>query len=236
MIIAAIMAGGIGSRMGSSAMPKQYLPLGGKPILLHTVEKFLVHPQVEHVAVLTPRSWISHTKDILKNSAAQVIEGGETRNDTLWNALRYTEEAFGGEDDHILITHDAVRPFVTHRIISENIESAQKYGACDTVIPATDTIVESRAGTLISGIPERKTMFQGQTPQSFRTRKLRALMERLSEEESAILTDACKIFVMRGEPVAMVTGETHNIKITYPYDLKVAQALLGLDPAEGGAL
>ncbi len=233
MIIAAILAGGTGTRFGSAGMPKQFLALGSKPILVHTVEKALAHPQVEYVVVLTPRAWISHTESILAaalpaNIGVSVTEGGETRNDTLRRALDFIDGRFGREEDHILLTHDAVRPFLTHRIISDNIAAAQEYGACDTVIPATDTIVESTDGAFISGIPERKHMFQGQTPQSFRVRKLRALIDSLSPEEETLLTDACKIFALRGEPVALVAGETHNIKITYPYDLQLAQTMIGM--------
>ncbi|MDR2525272.1 MAG: 2-C-methyl-D-erythritol 4-phosphate cytidylyltransferase [Oscillospiraceae bacterium] len=232
MILAAILAGGTGTRFGSASMPKQFLELGSKPILVHTVEKFLVHPAVEHVAVLTPRAWLSHSESILAaacgaDAAVTVLEGGETRNGTLRRALDFVEERFGKEQAHTLLTHDAVRPFVTHRIISDNIEAAQTHGACDTVIAATDTIVESEDGRFISSIPERRRMFQGQTPQSFDAKKLRRLMDSLSPAEETALTDACKIFALRGEPVALVNGETNNIKITYPYDLQVAQTLLG---------
>ncbi|MDR0532315.1 MAG: 2-C-methyl-D-erythritol 4-phosphate cytidylyltransferase [Oscillospiraceae bacterium] len=238
MIIAAIMAGGIGARMGNLATPKQYLTIGGKPILVHTAEKFWVHPAVEHVVVLTPPSWIGYTNDILaehlpQGHGVQVIAGGESRSGTLRCALHYVRENFGG-DDHILITHDAVRPFVTHRIISDNIAAAEAFGACDTVIPATDTIVRSEDGKLITEIPNRNSMFQGQTPQSFRCAQLRTLVESLTAQEEAALTDACKICALRGVPVALVQGETHNIKITYPYDLKVANALLGIESAGGG--
>lgn len=115
---------------------------------------------------------------------------------------------------------------MTYRIIKENIEAAQKYGACDTVIPATDTIVESRDGQTISSIPNRAHLYQGQTPQSFKALKLRQLYGRLSDEEKDILTDAAKIFVIKGEPVQLVRGEKSNVKITYPYDLTVAESLL----------
>ena len=125
------------------------------------------------------------------------------------------------------MTHDSVRPFLTHRIIEENIRYAKEYGACDTVIPATDTIVESRDQQLITSIPDRATMYQGQTPQSFKAKHLRTLYESLSVEEKGILTDACKILVIKGEKVHLVEGEESNIKITYPYDMRVAEALLG---------
>jgi len=242
MTIAAILAGGAGSRMGNVNMPKQYLQLGSRPILVHTVEKFLVHPKVEHVVVLVPSSWLGFTQDILnehlpKGHGVAVIAGGERRNDTLRCALDYVRARFGDGEDHVLLTHDAVRPFVTHRIISDNILAAQKHGACDTVVPASDTIVRSDDGQFISLIPPRGSMYQGQTPQTFTCNKLRALMDSLLPEEEAVLTDACKIYALRGEPVALVPGEVHNIKITYPFDLKVAHAMLGLDePPTGESL
>ena len=110
--------------------------------------------------------------------------------------------------------------------MEENIKFAKEFGACDTVIPATDTIVESVDHNLISSIPDRSTMYQGQTPQSFKALQLRQLYEGLAEKEKEILTDACKIMVIKGEKVHLVEGEVSNIKITYPYDLRVAESLL----------
>lgn len=94
------------------------------------------------------------------------------------------------------------------------------------MIKATDTIVESKNEKTISSIPNRSHMYQGQTPQSFKAAKLKQLYGELSAEEKDILTDAAKIFVLKGEKVALVEGETFNIKITYPYDLRVARSLL----------
>ena len=130
------------------------------------------------------------------------------------------------DDDTIILTHDSVRPFVTHRIIEENIEYAMKYGACDTAVSSTDTIVQSEDGKIISAVPERRKMYQGQTPQTFRLKKLKALYESLSAEERETLTDAAKIFVIKNEDVYLVEGEVSNIKITYPYDLRVAETLI----------
>ena len=124
------------------------------------------------------------------------------------------------------MTHDSVRPFVTHRIIEENIDGAIRYGACDTVVAASDTIVESRDGVVISNIPDRMQMYQGQTPQSFKAEKLMNIFDSLLPEEKEILTDAAKIFVMKGEPVHLVKGEVFNTKITYSYDLEVAEAMI----------
>ena len=220
MVFCAIMAGGIGSRMGNSETPKQYMKLAGKPIIVHTLEKFFVNPEIDDIVVLTPKSWVAHTANIIREELGDtdkvtVIEGGTTRNDTLCNAVDFFDKKYGLDDDSIILTHDAVRPFVTRRIINENIEMTRKYGACDTCVPATDTIVESLDSEVISQIPNRATLWQGQTPQSFNCKKLKALINSLTPEEEEILTDACKIFVLKGEPVYVVRGEQSNIKITF---------------------
>lgn len=231
-IFGVILAGGKGTRMGNVEKPKQFMEIGGKPILIHTVEKFVVHPALDEVIVLSPKQWINHTKDIIRKyipieNKITVIEGGATRNETIMNSIRYIEQTYGLTDDTIIITHDSVRPFISHRILEENIQAALECGACDTVVPATDTIVNSMDGSVITEIPERSKMYQGQTPQSFRAKKLKELYESLSESEKEVLTDACKIMVLKGEKVQLVEGEVYNIKITYPYDIKVAEALLG---------
>ena len=231
MNFAVVLAGGIGSRMGNVEKPKQFLQIGQKPIIVHTVEKFCICNEFEKVIVLCPGQWIEYTKNLLKKHIENmdrvvVIEGGKVRNETIMNAISYIEDAYGLDDETIIVTHDAVRPFVTYRIIQDNIKAAKEYGACDTVIPATDTIVESCDKTVISNIPNRANLYQGQTPQSFKAKKLKELYEDLNDDEKEILTDAAKIFVIKGEKVRLVDGEISNIKITYPYDLTVAEALL----------
>jgi len=231
MIFAAILAGGIGSRMGGTDTPKQFLTLGNKPVIIHTIEKFVINENIDKTIVLIPKNFINHTNNLINefigdNEDIIVIEGGETRNDTLMNSIKYIDENFGIDDDSIILTHDSVRPFVTHRIIKDNIDAAKRYGACDTVIPATDTIVESINGKTIESIPVRDYYYQGQTPQSFNIKKLFNLINSLTEEETNILTDACKIFTLKDEDVYLVNGEVTNIKITYPYDLKLANTIL----------
>ena len=227
-----VVAGGVGTRMGADK-PKQFLTIGNKPIIVHTVEKFVLCNDLEKIIVLTPSDWIEYTEDILEKNLGDalmkkiaVIEGGATRNETIMNSIDYIEKNFGLDDDTVILTHDAVRPFVTHRIIKDNIEAVLKYGATDTVIPATDTIVEAKDGNVISAIPDRSMMYQGQTPQSFKAKELRDTYQALTQEEKDILTDATKIYVLKGKPVKLVKGESFNIKITYPYDLEVAETLL----------
>ena len=231
MIFAAILAGGMGSRMGGTDTPKQFLIFWYKPVIIHTIEKFVINENIDKTIVLIPKNFINHTKDLINqyipnNEDIILVEGGKTRNDTLMNSINYIEKNFGIDDDSIILTHDSVRPFVTHRIIKDNIDAAKKYGACDTVIPATDTIVESINGESIESIPVRDYYYQGQTPQSFNIRKLFNLITSLTEAETNILTAACKIFTLKDEHVHLVEGEVTNIKITYPYDLKLANTIL----------
>ena len=126
MTYGVILAGGIGSRMGGDK-PKQYLTVKDKPIIIYTIEKFLVVPEFEKIIVLCPKQWVEHTKNLVEKHAAKagdkvvVIEGGSTRNETIMNAIKFIDSEGNLNDDTIIVTHDSVRPFVTHRIIEENI-------------------------------------------------------------------------------------------------------------------
>lgn len=231
MIYAEILAGGKGTRMGNVSMPKQFLPLNNKPIIIHTIEKFILNDQFGKIIIVSPKDWINHTKDIIKKHIGQVerlvvVEGGKDRNESIMNGIKYIENTIGIKDDDVIVTHDSVRPFLTHRIIEENIEFALKFGAVDTVIEATDTIIQSEDGDTISSIPIRSTMFLGQTPQSFNIKKLVTYYNALDEGQKEILTDACKICALQGDKVKIVKGEVFNIKVTTPYDLKIADAII----------
>ena len=224
-----ILAGGSGTRMGKTDLPKQFLLLGEKPIIIHTIEQFLISTSIDEIVVGVPQNWISYTEDIVKkycdDSRIHVIQGGATRNETIMNVCTYIQEASPNEEN-IVVTHDAVRPFITQRIIKENIEKCNEYGATDTVIPATDTIVHAKYGQFISDIPVRSEMYQGQTPQTFKVKEFIDVYNSLSEGEKAILTDATKVYVMRDKKVALVEGELYNVKITTKYDLKMANLMI----------
>ena len=178
-------------------------------------------------------NWLLHMQDLLdkyvpdQKDMVTLVPGGGDRNNTIMNIASQIEKDFGESDDHIIVTHDSVRPFVTMRIIEENIDAALQYGAVDTVIEATDTIVVSEDAKIITEIPNRKKMFQGQTPQSFNLKLLKELYNDLTDEEKGILTDACKICVVRNKPVHLVRGEVSNLKITTISDYKIAQAMIG---------
>ena len=233
MIYAEILAGGKGTRMGNTEMPKQFLKIGNKPIIIHTIEAFLLNERLNKIIITSPKQWIQHTNDLINKfipvqlrEKIAVCAGGSDRNESIMSGIRYIEENFGINDDDIIVTHDAVRPFLTHRIINDNIDAALEFGACDTVVPAFDTIVESVDGNVISNIPRRDFMYQGQTPQSFNIKELTTLYNSLSDDEKQILTDAAKIFVVKEKNVKLVQGEVFNMKITTPYDLKLANALV----------
>lgn len=174
MKFAGILAGGIGSRMGNVPLPKQFLDLDNKPILIHTIEKFILLNEFEKIIIATPSKWLSHTIDTLKkynisDSRIDVIAGGKDRNETIMNIVEHIEKYKPIEEDDIIVTHDAVRPFLTYRIIKENIDGAIKYGAVDTVIEAIDTIVVAKNQDSVTSIPIRSHMYQGQTPQSLKS-------------------------------------------------------------------
>lgn len=233
MIFAGILAGGVGSRMNIADMPKQFLDLGGRPIVIHTLEKFLLNERIDEIYVGVHPSWLTHMESLVekyikvKREYVHIVEGGTDRNSTIMNIVDAIEAKHGASEEHYIITHDSVRPFLTSRIINDNIDAVLKYKACDTVIPATDTIVVSENGESISNIPVRDKMYQGQTPQSFQITLLRRLYEELNEAERGILTDACKIAVVRDHPVYLVQGEPSNMKLTTISDYNVAQAMVG---------
>ena len=232
MIYGGILAGGKGTRMGRTELPKQFLTIGNKPIIIHTVEQFLISNKIDKIVIGTNENWRSYTEDIFNkyypnNDKIVIINGGTTRNETIVNICKYAQENSPNEINYV-VTHDAVRPFITQRIIKDNVEAIMKdnVDAVDTVVPAFDTIVEAKDGEMINNIPIRDYMYQGQTPQTFRADELIENYNSLSEEEKNILTDAIKIYVLKNKKAQIVRGETFNMKITTAYDLKLANAIV----------
>lgn len=232
MIYAGILAGGKGTRMGLQDMPKQFLELGDRPILVHTLEKFILVPEIDAVVVGVHPDWLTYTEDLIEKYLPAYKEriwltaGGSDRNTTIQNIISYVNERQPITDQDIIVTHDSVRPFVSLKTIQDNIRLAQTNDAVDTVVEATDTIVQSKDGQTISAIPERQYLYQGQTPQSFKMSDFQSLYRELSAEEKAILTDACKIFVIKDKKVALAKGDYANIKITTVTDLKIARSMI----------
>ncbi|MBQ8927027.1 MAG: 2-C-methyl-D-erythritol 4-phosphate cytidylyltransferase [Oscillospiraceae bacterium] len=230
MVFAGILAGGVGSRMGNYNIPKQFLPINDRPIIVHVAEKFLLHNEVDLVIMGINPAWYQNMLDIQAKYLSEfknlvVVKGGNDRNETI-DAVIKEARRHSQDDEDIIVTHDAVRPFVTLKMISDNIAAARQFGVCDTVIPATDTIVYSDNGSYITDIPVRSQTYQGQTPQSFKISLFEQVYSSMTQEELNVVTDACKMFMLKGYHVQLVEGHVSNIKITYPYDYKVAQIMM----------
>lgn len=228
MLYAQVMAGGLGKRMGNTERPKQFLTLAGKPIVIHTIEKFTLSSEFKAIIVSTHPQWLQYMQDIvnkyISDSRVVVIDGGAERNDTVINAINYIESNFGVQPDDVLMMHDAVRPFITRTIIKDNIEAANTYKAVDTVIAATDTIVKAE-NEKVSEIPVRELMYQGQTPQTVNISEFKKIFNELSEDQKNILSDSAKVMLLGGHDVGIVKGAVGNFKITTPYDLKIAEII-----------
>ena len=231
MIFAAILAGVVGSRMNIADMPKQFLPLGNKPIIIHTLEKFLSCKRIDCIYIGVHPEWEDHMNKLIKEyfidfkNKFKVISGGGSRTDTLFNIVNSIEKDFGENKDNIVLTHDSVRPFVTLKMIDENIDAVLKYGAVNTLSRAVDTIVISNGEDFVESIPDRSRMYHGQCPQSFNISLLKKYYNKLSSEDKIALTDACKIFVLNNHPVYIVEGDYTNLKITTMGDYKIAMAI-----------
>lgn len=215
-VYAGIVAGGSGSRMGAD-MPKQYIPVAGTPILLHTVRAFAKLADTVYVAC--PENFVELTKDLV-GEYATVIPGGKTRMESVGAIL----DSISPEEDDIILTHDGVRPFVSERIIKENIEKAKKHLACGTFIPTVDTICLSEDGAVLSAVPDRTHMYNVQTPQTFNINLLKEMLSSCKDAEK--FTDLCGLATFMGKKVHMVMGESTNIKITTPADITLAEAIL----------
>lgn len=229
MIFAGIVAGGTGTRMGAD-IPKQFLKIGEKPIIIHTISRFLENKNIEKIYLGVHPDWIEYTNKILSeynldNSRISIIKGGTDRNSTVFNIIDLIVNEYNINDSDIILTHDGVRPFVTQKVINNNIDAALKYGACGTYIPAVDTIIRSQDGNIVSEVPPRPEMFQAQTPQSFNILKLKNTYKSLTEVEKEKLTDTCSVFTIKGLPIHIVEGDVLNIKITTAHDLKIADLI-----------
>ena len=217
MICAAMLAGGIGTRL-KQGIPKQFVKINNKPILVHSIEIFL--KVVEY---------INKTKELMEdyfpqNDKIVVIEGGTTRNGTILNSIQYMKNQ-NCENDSILVTHDASRIFVTEALIKDSIKYAIEVGASSPVIPAIDVIFESKEEGKLTNIPLRKNLYHSQTPQSFNIDKFLEIYEDLSEDEITKLDEAMMLFHLRDAEVKLFPGDNGNFKITRPFDILVAETI-----------
>lgn len=174
----------------------------------------------EYTNELFERFWIDSRR-------VRVIDGGADRNGTVMNIAEAIVAEHGENEGDIILTHDAVRPFVTEKIIKDNIEAMRKHSACGTYMPAADTIIRSD-GEKVRETLNRSELYQAQTPQTFRLGDLRRNYYSLSEEQNKKLTDTCSVFTSCNEDIYLVVGDAMNFKITTDSDLRMANALAEL--------
>jgi 2-C-methyl-D-erythritol 4-phosphate cytidylyltransferase len=232
--IAVILAGGVGERVGLQ-MPKQLVKIAGRPVIEHTIRVFEAAPEIDEIIVLMAAGF---TGDIDRMVVAggyrkvtQVLEGGASRSQTTWRAINAVS------DDCNLLFHDAVRPFLDQRIISECISALETYDAVDVAIASADTIVtvDDHLGSVIKDVPRRDRLRRGQTPQAFRLATIRKAYElALADPEftggRVHATDDCSVVLryLPHIPIKVVAGSEHNMKITHPVDVYLADKLFQL--------
>jgi 2-C-methyl-D-erythritol 4-phosphate cytidylyltransferase len=227
--VAVLLAGGVGTRVGLD-IPKQLIKIAGKTILEHTLAAFQVHPMVDQIVVMMAAGHLDAVRAMVRtgdyDKVTQVLEGSaEGRNGTTLLALDAIEA------DCPVLFHDAVRPLVSERIITECFEALEQYDAVDVAIPSADTIIEvDPADNTIRAIPKRADLRRGQTPQAFRSSVLRAAYDLAAQDSAFTATDDCGVVLryLPDVPIWVVAGEERNMKVTDPIDLFLADKLFQL--------
>lgn len=208
---AIILIGGQGERLKSDR-PKQFLMLGDKPIYRHALDTIERSGLFHEIILVCHPEWT----DLI---AEESIPGGKTRQESSYKGLL----GFKKRPDLVLI-HDGVRPFVSEKILKENIDRAIQFGAVNTCIPTADTLVYAPKG-ILSSIPKRIDYLRGQTPQTFRMEWILNAHKKAVEEGIENATDDCQLVLRLGYPVHIVNGEERNIKITTELDLIIAEQI-----------
>ena len=226
--VGVILAAGSGSRTGLST-PKQFLPLGGKTVLEHSVQTFHDHPGINEVVIVTAPGFIDRINALVKknvwNKVTAVLPGGKERFDSSLAAVRH----FSGQPDAIMLFHDAARPLVSGRIITDALKAMETCNAVDVAIPAVDTIVQcNREGTFMTSIEDRSLLWRMQTPQGFRQRTIEQAYRIALQDPAFTATDDCGTVLryLPDEKVEIVRGSERNIKLTYADDLSLLEFLL----------
>ncbi|HZH34230.1 MAG TPA: 2-C-methyl-D-erythritol 4-phosphate cytidylyltransferase [Pyrinomonadaceae bacterium] len=223
MNVAIIVAAGQGKRFGSEK-PKQFLELAGKPVVIHTLERFENCAAIDEIVLVLPSSEtaiffeLAAKYDLRKLKS--IVAGGETRAESVWRGL----QAISYANTEIIAVHDGARPLVTGEEITRTIEKAGETGAAILVSPVTDTIKEIN-GDLILKTVERSNLRRALTPQCFRAEILRRVFENAANFTVAA-TDESFLVEKAGVSVSIVEGSSRNIKITVPEDLKIAELFL----------
>jgi ribitol-5-phosphate 2-dehydrogenase (NADP+) / D-ribitol-5-phosphate cytidylyltransferase len=221
---AIILAAGSGERFGHH-IPKQFLKIAGKTLVEHTIEIFEKNPNIQETIIVVHPQYQNLMEEILlKNNYSKVrkvLNGGSNRRESSLIGLNAIEN-----EDSLVLIHDAVRPFLSNRIINDCIKALEKYDAVDVAIFAADTIIKVDENRLITEIPNRKAMMRGQTPQAFKTSVIKKAHLLAIQDNDDEFTDDCGL-IMKYQltDVYIVAGEITNIKVTYPEDIFLADKL-----------
>lgn len=229
MNIAIIFAGGSGTRMKTHGLPKQFLKVEGKPIIIKTLENFEKNANIDKIYISCKADWIDYLKEEIENyhieKVAKIVAGGETGQDSIYNALKAASEE--NPKDSIVLIHDGVRPFITQELINQNIEDVKQYGSSITSTPCFETAIVSDDGKNIQEVPDRNIMYTAQAPQCFYLGKIIEVHEKVRKTESKYegIVDSCNLMRKNGYDVHITIGNRNNIKVTTPTDYYVVQAL-----------
>lgn len=222
MNIALILAGGLGLRMNQDGEPpKQFFVLGEKPVLIHTLERFEKHSEIDAVCVVCLPTWEEYLKGLIGSfdikKVRWIVPGGDCRQASVYNGLCALEKSCLLDD--IIIVHDGVRPFITSEIISQNIRTAIQYGNAMTSMQSTDTLITSHNGKTAEYAMDRDSSFSVQTPQTYSLGYGLKHYRRAYETGKTNTINCCELFIEMGETIYIVKGRKTNIKLTTRDDI-----------------
>ena len=225
--IAIIIAGGSGKRMGQD-IPKQFLNVGEKPVIIYTLEAFQHHPNIDHIIVVCIDGWheilYSYAKQFNIDKLASVVSGGKNGQESIKNGLVEAYRLFSPED--IVLIHDAIRPMVSEEVISDNIAKCQIYGNATAVVPCTTVVLKKSNEEYSNEVIDREQMYLTQTPQAFILGDIMEVHREASVRGIDNSIASCSLYVELGKNVFYSCGSETNIKLTRPGDLQIFKALL----------
>lgn len=233
MKYAAILAGGTGKRM-SSTFPKQFISLGGELIIIRTIRRILESGLFDKLIIAIHPDWKSHldaeiSKAEISSKNMFITAGGKERLDSIRNVSNFLCSAFGKpQDEDCIVIFDAVRPFVSTRIIEDSLNALTQHEAVVAAIPAVDTMLWIENGSKVASMPQRSKLFHGQAPDSFRLNTLCKALAELTPEEEQIITGTAQICMLKGIDIHTIPGDPLNIKITTPSDILLGEVLCQL--------
>ena len=229
MNIAVIFAGGVGMRMRSKTKPKQFLEMHGKPIIIHTIEIFEQHSDIDAIVVVCIAEWISYLEELLSKfnikKVKKIVAGGASGQESIYNGLCAAESIATNEKSIVLI-HDGVRPLINEKVIYDNINSVKMYNSAITTVKVKETIMVVDENSMIKHIPERKNSRLARAPQSFWLDDIISAHRKAIDDGKTEFIDSCSMMQYYGKKLFLVDGPEENIKVTTPDDFYIMRSML----------